>query len=76
MFESQVRFVTECRNAFRDLVSRFGFSEPETEVKGRECFMKYQKGHRTISISWTDADRGTLRPCGTGRRCHAPGRTR
>lgn len=45
-------FADACCQAFRPLVSRYGFTEPEVESIGRECFVRYHKGPRTISVAW------------------------
>ncbi len=45
-------FETACRSAFRDLVERFGFDEPEVESIGRETYVRYHKGPRTVSIAY------------------------
>lgn len=47
-------FETACLNAFRDLVERFGFDEPEVESIGRETYVRYHKGRRTVSIAYED----------------------
>ena len=52
MFNSHETFATECTAQFAGLVSLFGFSPPLTESIGRECFVRYNKGERTVSIAW------------------------
>ena len=44
-------FVRPCLNAFRFLVERYGFQEPKVEQLGRECFIRYQKDNRIVSIA-------------------------
>lgn len=45
-------FVPPCLEAFEFLQTRYGFSEPEIEQLGRECFIRYQKGPRCVSIAY------------------------
>ena len=45
-------FVTPCLEAFSFLVARCGFDEPTVEQLGRECFIRYQKGNRWVSIAY------------------------
>ena len=44
-------FVTPRLEAFRFLQTRFGFDTPEIEQIGRECFIRYRKGDRWVSIA-------------------------
>src|SRR5688572_26408569 len=43
-------FVTPCLEAFSYLQSRYGFGSPEVEQLGRECFIRYRKNDRWVSI--------------------------
>lgn len=45
-------FVAPCLEAFSYLVERFGFVAPVVEQLGRECFVRYQKGRRWVSIAY------------------------
>jgi hypothetical protein len=45
-------FVTPCLEAFRFLETRFGFDTPVVEQLGRECFIRYRKGDRWVSIAY------------------------
>jgi hypothetical protein len=45
-------FVTPCLEAFSFLESRFGFSSPLVEQLGRECFIRYHKTDRWVSIAY------------------------
>jgi len=45
-------FVTPCLEAFGFLETRFGFDAPEVEQIGRECFIRYRKGDRLVSIAY------------------------
>jgi len=45
-------FVTPCLVAFEYLQSRFGFDAPVVEQLGRECFIRYRKGSRWVSIAY------------------------
>jgi hypothetical protein len=44
-------FVTPCLEAFGFLESRYGFAH-EVEQLGRECFVRYRKGNRWVSIAY------------------------
>jgi hypothetical protein len=50
--ESHTAFEAACREAFRFLVERFGFAEPEVERLGHESIVKFHKGARTVSIAY------------------------
>ena len=45
-------FVNPCLEAFRFLETRYGFDTPEIEQLGRECFVRYRKGNRWVSIAY------------------------
>jgi hypothetical protein len=45
-------FVTPCLEAFQFLETRFGFDAPVVEQLGRECFIRYRKGDRWVSIAY------------------------
>ena len=45
-------FVNPCLQAFSYLQSRYGFQAPVVEQLGRECFVRYRKGNRWVSISY------------------------
>jgi hypothetical protein len=45
-------FAEACRSAFITLVHRYQFSEPEVEPIGRECFVRFHKGPKTVSVAW------------------------
>jgi hypothetical protein len=45
-------FVTPCLEAFAYLESRFHFDPPVIEQLGRECFIRYRKGDRWVSIAY------------------------
>ena len=45
-------FVTPCLEAFGCLQARFGFDTPIVEHLGRECFIRYRKGDRWVSIAY------------------------
>ena len=45
-------FEKACTDAFGFLVERFGFRPPAIERIGRESFVQYHKGSRTVSIAW------------------------
>ena len=34
------------------LEASYGFSKPEVEPIGRECFVRFHKGPKTVSIAW------------------------
>jgi hypothetical protein len=44
-------FGEACKASFGFLVDDYGFHEPQIEQIGRECFVRYHKGARTVSIS-------------------------
>src|SRR5215475_8719102 len=45
-------FERACSNAFVFLCERFGFAAPEFEQLGREGYVQFHKGSRTVSIAW------------------------
>jgi hypothetical protein len=45
-------FVTPCFEAFSFLEARCGFDAPVVEQLGRECFIRYRKGNRWVSIAY------------------------
>ena len=45
-------FVTPCLEAFHFLENRYGFDAPEVEQIGRECFIRYRKSNRWVSIAY------------------------
>jgi hypothetical protein len=45
-------FERACRNALGFLCERFGFKAPEFEQLGREAFVRFDNGPRTVSVSW------------------------
>src|ERR1039458_5327006 len=45
-------FVNPCLEAFSYLESRFGFDAPVIEQLGRECFIRYCKGSRWVSVAY------------------------
>jgi len=45
-------FVTPCLEAFNYLEIRFHFDAPVVEQLGRECFIRYRKGDRWVSIAY------------------------
>lgn len=45
-------FVTPCLAAFSFLESRFSFDAPIVEQLGRECFIRYRKHNRWVSIAY------------------------
>lgn len=52
MFELHEGFARQCQQAFDELVSRYSLSRAEVESIGRECYVRYHKGPRTVSIAW------------------------
>jgi hypothetical protein len=46
------RFERACRHALGFLCERFGFRAPEFEQIGREAFVRFHRGPRTVSVSW------------------------
>src|SRR5882724_6172525 len=44
-------FVKPCLEAFSYLQTRYGFDGPIVEQLGRECFVRYRKGNRWVSIA-------------------------
>ena len=51
MVDTQAVFAEACVRAFRVLVDSHGWEDPEIEPLGREVYVRYHKGNRTISIS-------------------------
>lgn len=45
-------FSRSCSEKFSPLVTRYGFRNPEVENLGRECYVRYHKGNRTVSIAY------------------------
>ena len=45
-------FAIECRTAFDRLLTDFDFETVEVKSLGRECYVRYHKGPRTVSIAW------------------------
>ena len=45
-------FVTPCLEAFNYLENRYHFDAPDVEQLGRECFIRYRKGGRWVSIAY------------------------
>jgi len=45
-------FEESCAKAFHFLVDRFGFQPPVVERIGRESYVRFHKGPRTVSIAW------------------------
>jgi len=45
-------FVTPCLEAFQFLETRFGFDAAVVEQLGRECFIRYRKSDRWVSIAY------------------------
>ena len=45
-------FERACRNALGFLCERFGFEAPEFEQIGREAYVRFDHGPRTVSVSW------------------------
>ena len=45
-------FVNPCLHAFSYLQTRYGFEAPVVEQLGRECFIRYRKGNRWVSIAY------------------------
>lgn len=45
-------FVNPCLDAFSYLQGRYGFEAPVVEQLGRECFVRYRKGNRWVSIAY------------------------
>lgn len=45
-------FVRPCLEAFSYLQTRYGFEPPVVEQLGRECFIRYRKGDRWVSIAY------------------------
>ncbi len=52
MIDRQATFTEACITAFEILVERYDFSQPEIEPIGREMFVRYHKGNRTISVAY------------------------
>ena len=48
-------FVVPCLEAFSYLEKRYGFDKPVVEQIGRECFIRYRKGNRWVSIAYEPA---------------------
>ncbi|MBC2600640.1 hypothetical protein [Puniceicoccus vermicola] len=46
------QFEKPCLEAFQFLVERYGFEEPIIEQLGRECFIRYEKENRIVSIAY------------------------
>jgi hypothetical protein len=45
-------FAEACRSAFLPLVTQYEFSKPDVESIGRECFVRFHKGAKTVSVAW------------------------
>jgi hypothetical protein len=45
-------FVNPCLEAFSFLQSRYSFDAPEIQQLGRECYVRYRKGDRWVSIAY------------------------
>jgi hypothetical protein len=41
-----------CERQLHNLVERHGFSLPETERIGRETYVRFHRGDRTVSVAW------------------------
>jgi len=48
---SRNSFQLACVDAFRPLVDDFDFDEPEVESIGRESYVRFHKGSRTVSVA-------------------------
>jgi hypothetical protein len=46
------QFVSACTEAFVRLAREFQYDGPEVEPIGREVFVRYHSGYRTVSISY------------------------
>ena len=46
------QFERPCLDAFRFLVERHGFKDPIVEQLGRECFIRYEKENKMVSIAY------------------------
>jgi hypothetical protein len=45
-------FVNPCLETFQFLESRYSFAPPEIEQLGRECYIRYRKGNRWVSVAY------------------------
>lgn len=45
-------FVHPCLETFSYLQTQYGFESPVVEQLGRECFIRYRKGDRWVSIAY------------------------
>ena len=52
MSDAHRAFERACSDAFAFLCDRFGFAAPEFEQIGREGYVRFHKGSRTVSIAW------------------------
>jgi hypothetical protein len=52
MRSQPTEFTVACLNAFRFLVDRYGFLEPEVEPLGRETFVRYHRRNHTVSVAY------------------------
>ncbi len=52
MNSAHPEFEVACRSAFTHLTERFGFLDPEVESIGRETYVRFHKGPRTVSIAY------------------------
>ena len=52
MTDAHRAFERACLNALGFLCDRFGFAAPELEQLGREGYVRFHKGARTVSIAW------------------------
>ena len=51
MIQQREPFAEMCIEAFRALVDEFQFEDPEVERIGREVYVRYHKGLRTVSLA-------------------------
>ena len=45
-------FTESCCEAFRFLLERFGFTEPECKTIGRETYVQFERGNQAVSIAY------------------------
>lgn len=51
MLQRDSAFISACRKAFEFLIARYAFDELEYEAIGREAFVRFHRGHQTVSIA-------------------------
>lgn len=67
MYAPYEAFAEACRTAFMPLITRYGFAPQEVEPIGRECYVRFHKGPRTVSVAWEPGSNPIVEffyPCG------------